>query len=537
MPGVNINSRRYKISASLFQNLSNKANITCIDLGNTEVYNQVLDEAFVGMTNLHEVTNIHSSVTSMRAAFADCQSLTTAPTIPNSVAILGSIPIAQNQEVVDSDYYGCFGNCVSLETPPVIPNSVTDMSGCFYRCSSLKTLPEVPYMVTNLSRAFAYCECVKEGSTLGSRVENMDYTFTSCYNLVNAPVIPGSVNSMDYTFLGCHNLIYCPIVPSAIPTLKETFGYCYNMVTASIIPISVTNMYGTFHHCSKITNAPTIPANMTCMRSTFNCCTNIGGNVTIASPNINCATYCFNGTSLRKDVYIPFAGISSGVAMVADTDPITSYNSSNSTIEFLAGYPTSYVRNSTTDKTVDGVSYYGWVNASTGEAIYTNSTTPVNGVTVPYFYSNYTHIASISNTYRSFLAAGYDSAGTKDNVYLRDQGGNYFLLEINPNPNTASVSWEYNGSTYNGRTLICALDSSATYTVSAPEYNTITNTVTAISADQLINVTLRLTEGRKVDVTDYEYNVDTEDKDVTLTRYIGSNEDVDTPETEPDDEE
>ena len=537
MAVTNINYRKYKVNASLFQSLSSKTNIVCVDMGNTDAYGYNLDEMFANMTSLHEVTNIPSSVTSMEATFANCQSLSTPPVLPNSVAFLGNDLETDDQNAPDENYFGCFGNCVSLETPPVIPNLVTDMSGCFYRCSSLKTLPNIPHSVTNLSRAFSYCECIKDGPSIGSRVQDMSYTFQSCYNLVNAPTLPSSVTNMDYTFLGCHNLIYCPSIPSFVNSLKETFGYCYNMVTTSIIPTSVTNMYGTFHHCTSITSAPTVTANVNCMRSAFNCCTNLTGNVLIASPNINCATYCFNGSSLRKDVYIPFVGNQSGVAMVADTDPITSYNASNGTLEYTKGYPTSYIRDTFSDKTVNSVTYYGWINSSTGDMIYTNTSSPVNGTSIPYFYSGYSQIGSVSNTYRSFLAAGYDSEGTKDNVYLRDQGANYFVLAINPTPSNATVTWTYNNSTYPGKTLICQSGTSATYTVSATEYNTATGTIPSAAADQVIDVTLRLEDGRKVDVTDYTYDLDTEDKEVTLTRYIGPDEDVDTPEAEPDDEE
>lgn len=529
-----VDSRKYKINSSLFDFVANKDKLTYIDLGKTAPDDLSLNETFRDMTNLHSVVNMPSAVNSMRSTFANCQSLLKAPEIPSSVVNLGNGLETANKNTEDEEYYGCFGNCVSLEVPPTIPNSVTDMSGTFYRCSSLKSLPNVPYMVTNLSRAFGYCECVKDAPSIGSRVENMDYTFVSCYNLVNAPVIPGSVTSMESTFLACHNLIYSPVVPTNVSSLRETFGYCYNMTTTSIIPSSVTDLHGTFHHCAKITNAPTVPTYVTDMRSTFNCCANLTGAVNIYSYNVAAATYCFNGSNLRKDVYVPFPGVYNAIAMVPDTDPITAYYTSNSTLEYATGYPTSYVRDTSSDKSVDGVSYYGWTNSDMSATIYTNTNTPVNNSTKPYFYSDFRNISTVSTTLRSFLAAGYDSRGTKDNVYLKDITGTYSVLEINPTPSSALVLWQYNGTTYGGKSLICKNGDTVTYEVSAPEYDTVTGSITA-SKDEVIDVELILTNGNKVDVTDYEYTK--QGIDVTLTRYIGSASDVDTPQAEPDDEE
>jgi hypothetical protein len=62
-----------------------------------------------------------------------CTSLTTPPTIPNSVTSIG--------------YFFLF-ECASLTTSPTIPNSVTSIGDYFlFECTSLNTLPTIPNLV------------------------------------------------------------------------------------------------------------------------------------------------------------------------------------------------------------------------------------------------------------------------------------------------------------------------------------------------------------------------------------------------------
>lgn len=80
------------------------------------------------------------SVALLSSCFANCTSLVTAPTIPNTVTTMNL----------------CFTNCKALESAPDIPSSVTDMRGCFKGCTSLSGNISVNNVIdlTDLSGAF-----------------------------------------------------------------------------------------------------------------------------------------------------------------------------------------------------------------------------------------------------------------------------------------------------------------------------------------------------------------------------------------------
>ena len=123
-------------------------------------------------------------VINMYQTFWNCTSLTTAPTIPNSVTNMEST----------------FANCTSLTTAPTIPNSVENMEDTFYGCTSLTTAPKIPDSVTN-----------------------MYSTFSRCFSLTTAPVIPEGVLSMVYAFRDCSSLEEKPKLPSTTKNAYDVF--------------------------------------------------------------------------------------------------------------------------------------------------------------------------------------------------------------------------------------------------------------------------------------------------------------------------
>ena len=175
-----------------------------------------------------------------------------------------------NSEITDVDLLGykwtnfsasqAFANCSNLTSVTNIADSIDDIGGMFYNCSSLTSTMPIPNSVTNM-----YC------------------AFSGCYNLVNAPEIPNSVINMCATFQSCYNLVNAPVISNSVINMSSTFASCYNLVNAPEIPNGVTNMSSAFSYCRNLT-----------------------GNIYIYSNNITNAYRCFQGTSLSKNVYIPF---------------------------------------------------------------------------------------------------------------------------------------------------------------------------------------------------------------------------------------
>ena len=61
------------------------------------------------------------------------------------------------ETVSEIDLTYCFSGCESLTTAPAIPNGVTNMFGCFRGCINLTTAPTIPNSVTDMAYCFAYC--------------------------------------------------------------------------------------------------------------------------------------------------------------------------------------------------------------------------------------------------------------------------------------------------------------------------------------------------------------------------------------------
>ena len=229
-------------------------------------------------------------ITSLMGFFRYCNNLTNVGNIPNSV----------------TDMYETFQYCESLVNVGTIPNSVIGMSETFEYCSNLVNAPVIPNSVTSLYATFLGCTNLVNVPVIPNSVTNMAQTFQFCTNLVNAPVIPNNVTNMTQTFERCYNLVNAPVIPDSVTIMDSTFYYCSSLVNAPVIPDSVTDIYRTFYYCSSLVNAPVIPNSVTNMAQTFEYCANLTGNIYINSVNVYDSNNCFDGTSLDKNVYIPF---------------------------------------------------------------------------------------------------------------------------------------------------------------------------------------------------------------------------------------
>ena len=133
------------------------------------------------LAEIQRVTGQPVEVIDLSYCFFNCTSLTTAPTIPNSVTNMS----------------GCFDGCTSLIAAPTIPSGVTDMSKCFESCTSLTTAPTIPNSVTNMSGCFTYCRSLTTAPTIPSGITNIIRCFESCTALTGKITI--NANPSTYT--------------------------------------------------------------------------------------------------------------------------------------------------------------------------------------------------------------------------------------------------------------------------------------------------------------------------------------------------
>ena len=153
-------------------------------------------------------------ITHLTSTFRSCESLSIAPTIPNSV----------------TDMKETFKGCKALVDAPVIPNGVTNMQSTFLGCDSITAAPVIPVSVTNLSYAFADCIALNTAPVIPNNVTSMECTFGNCKSLVAAPIIPNSVTCMRFTFQGCTSLVGT----AEINASPEDYDYCFVGTTKSI---------------------------------------------------------------------------------------------------------------------------------------------------------------------------------------------------------------------------------------------------------------------------------------------------------------
>ena len=115
-------------------------------------------------------------------------------------------------------------------------------------------------------------------------------------------------NSHVRAFYNCTSLQKITGLGSSIGdgSLAYTFCNCTNLTTVTELPPNVTVMNATFKDCPNLTTIPVIPNSVISIGSCFDGCTNLQGDIYIYSPDINYSTSCFNNTSLRKQVHIPF---------------------------------------------------------------------------------------------------------------------------------------------------------------------------------------------------------------------------------------
>ena len=265
------------------------------------VVNDKSKKSYAALPTLAEIFSVTGEpveVISLEYCFVGCESLITAPAIPNGVT---------NME-------GCFFDCYSLTTAPTIPSSVTNMEACFLDCGSLTTAPAIPNGVTNMQACFKSCTALTTAPTIPNSVVNMSSCFNGCTALTTAPTIPNSVIIMSSCFDSCTALTTAPTIPNSVTNMSSCFSSCTALTTAPTIPSSVTNMSSCFSSCTALTTAPTIPSSVTDISGCFRSCTALTGKITI---NANPSTYTKCMKDTQQDIVL--TGSSAQLQNIADT--------------------------------------------------------------------------------------------------------------------------------------------------------------------------------------------------------------------------
>jgi hypothetical protein len=305
---------------------------------------EILYQSFHGCSNLTVPPTIPNSVTNVGWAFKGCSKLVNVPEPPKNVTVMdqyfsgtkykGGINLFEYQNITNLS--GMFDGCTDLEVAPEIPPYVTSVSAIFKNCSNLTSLPDIPEGITSIENSFRDCVNVTHFGNIPSTVNNFHHAFAGCKYLVNPPIIHqisdvSYVSPLEGTFTGCSNLAYIPDLshittrvdlnstfmmcsnittatnlPQKIGSMEQTFHYCSNLTSIDRIPDTVESLCRTFSECPSLTSIPDIGSSVSNMYETFRNCVNLSGDIIINSKSVGDARSCFYGTSLTKNVYVPF---------------------------------------------------------------------------------------------------------------------------------------------------------------------------------------------------------------------------------------
>ena len=269
----------------------------------------------------------------MNSTFEDCEFMTTAPKIPNSVSSMS----------------WTFYFCESLTTAPTIPEGVRIMDFVFGECHSLKTAPEIPSSVYNMEYAFGACIALSGDITINASpslyegcfeetekpiylkgtAENYEvrkaiakedkpnrnvevweqeipeggiYTASDGTVYTAGDFFPETVTRGDTYEYGDYKYKYndgtsnmatdwhCEVKDTSkssyanplseiagkpVNNFNSTYINCFNLMEAPTLPNSVIDMTDTFYGCTSLTTVTEIPDSVTNMGSTFQQCTSL----------------------------------------------------------------------------------------------------------------------------------------------------------------------------------------------------------------------------------------------------------------------
>ena len=190
---------------------------------------------------------------------------------------------------------------------------------------------------------------------------SMSYAFINCYDLQSVSNINENVTNMSSTFYSCSNLVNAPTIPNSVTDMSRTFDSCYSLDNTPIIGNSVINMSRTFYNCYSLVNAPIIPNSVTDMSYTFMYCYNLVNAPIIPNSVTNMGGTFYSCSNLVGDIYMYSENI------------------------------------------------FNAINCFFGSRLTKN-------VYIPFTYENGVN----TQTYNSFINAGYNENGSSYGVYLKD---------------------------------------------------------------------------------------------------------------------
>jgi hypothetical protein len=398
--------------------------VNSVDCSNVKWWGNSLYYAFDNCRNLTAVSNIHSNITNMEGTFKNCQNLVSFPNIPNNVISIKN----------------AFYNCKNINSIPVIPESVTNIDGAFNGCVNITTIPTIPN-VTNLTYTFAGTS-ITDLPVIPDSVTSLAGTFANCMqlsdikNTTNSLVNNNTITNMSSTFenSGITSIL---ALPTSASNLSYIFKNCTNLIgTAGIGAynhiVNNLNLYGAFDGCttanyiSGVYNAtvPNYPQSVNICKTYANCINATGAYFTAYNCENKAVIQTFaNCTNLNK-----IAGYSSPAIGTAAFGVRTRELSGNpQDISGCFSNCTALEDLILPDSITTMVETFAGCTNLAGIAIQSENvvnilncfrnTSQNKNVYIP-FKNPYTN--EYTTTYNTFTTAGYDTLGTKENVYLKD---------------------------------------------------------------------------------------------------------------------
>ena len=222
-------------------------------------------------------------------------------------------------------------------------------------------LSGIPIVNNCADHMFNGCTNLQHVYRLNKNVTSLSHAFKDCQSLIESPIIPDGVYYLGATYFNCYRMKKTPIIPESVRYMDDAFFYCHSITIPPILPTNITSLRTTFCDCYNLISAPVIPNNVTDMYGTFWGCSRMS-QAPIVPENVTKVAYLFAScTNLTGDITIKSTEITNAVNCF----------------------------------------------------LYTSST---KNVYIPFIYTNGVN----TNTYNSFVAAGYDANGTTNGVYIKD---------------------------------------------------------------------------------------------------------------------
>lgn len=314
-------------------------------------------------------------------AFEECNNLVNAPVLPESI-LTGRCIYQHCKNLKKCEYIPsvnnldfAFRNCQNLINVADIPNGVINMERTFENCTSLVNAPNIPNSVVNMLDTFANCKSLIKLPDLPASVKKVTSAFENCISAIETQNISEGIRDLEFVYQHCTNLIKCRPLPESAIYTRYLYYLCNKLTEVPPIPRNSIMQFGMYGECTNVVTAPVIPNKVTDVGQCFYRCTNLTGDVLILSNRVTNAQNFVYGSSLTKNVYIPFT-YDNGV------------NTATYNAFINAGYTTTGSVNGVYLKDLDtymSTHNFSYTTSGTNVTL-TNYTGSSNTVTIPYTF-------------------------------------------------------------------------------------------------------------------------------------------------------